>query len=288
MQTDRPYVYELRDLDNPMTEAEIMDLQENLTANLSRHIGPGTGNQPIFASAYPMIPENGTIVAYGFSIDEEGTTHQMMGVVDDESDIEAVHEKAGQWLEEIRNEPDPLSFPDVPDGWITLSEGDYYYEARPYGAVENNFELYYHTVEADPDHEWYAVQQTFSMDPGFHRWREDSWSKWAGESGRCWNNWSYAAPTLHPSLHDHEPLGTRVGLENLLSVYIEDNSDPVTRTARWDLSITSPEAKKTEQRWNFRSSMVTHISDAAGEYCLRSSQNSPDHDSTCERDQSEE
>lgn len=284
MEMSQPYIYELRSLDNPITESEIIGLRDNLISKQKHLLRLGNGSKPIIASADPGIPDNGTIVAYGFYIDDEGMTHQMIGVVNNESCIGDIHEKAKQWLEKKDSEQNSLLSSDVPNGWTTLSEDDYYYEVEPYGLVENNFELYYNIEETDPDQDSFAVRQFFSMDPGFRRWREGTWSKWVSESGWCWNNWSYDTPTLNPSLHDRDPFGTHVGPTTLqLSLYpdpciswsinldavtIEDNSDPATQTARWDMSIDSAEAQKTIQGWKVGSSIFADVPSAAGEYYL--------------------
>jgi|MTBAKMStandDraft_1061839.scaffolds.fasta_scaffold22769_2 hypothetical protein len=280
----QPYVYEIRDLSNPITESEIIDLRSNLISKQNHLFRSTEGDGPTLAYANPRILDNGTIVAYGFYIDPEGTTHQLIGVVNDESCIDDMYEIANQWLENMSNEQNLLSSSDVQDGWDCFSQDDLYYEAEPYGLVENNYELYRNIEEDDPDQDCYAVKQFFSMEPGFHRWREENWSKWISESGFCWNDWSYAPNSLSSSLHNRQPFGTYVGPTTLqLSLYpepcmswslildsvsIEDNSDPVTQTARWDMSFNSAEAQKTIQGWRVGSSILADVPNVAGEYHL--------------------
>lgn len=163
----QPYVYEIRDLSNPITESEIIDLRSNLISKQNHLFRSTEGDGPTLAYANPRILDNGTIVAYGFYIDPEGTTHQLIGVVNDESCIDDMYEIANQWLENMSNEQNLLSSSDVQDGWDCFSQDDLYYEAEPYGLVENNYELYRNIEEDDPDQDCYAVKQFFQWNLDF-------------------------------------------------------------------------------------------------------------------------
>jgi len=232
-------------------------------------------------SGDPVIPVNATIVAYGFSFDKTGIPHEMIAVSQEGTDIAQLLEKANRWYNDTAVST-PESAVNVSGGdWTLMGSGRYYYAAEPYGLIEHNFETYRNSNEMDPVRDYFAIKQIWSMDPGFHRYREQG-SKWLNERGLSYIDWSVSS-LGNPALHDWNPSGTTTGPTTvsisftpmpkfsgsfLNSVTMSDESDPAIERAEWGYTFNGPDVKNTLQSWSPGSTVSVDASTASGQYDL--------------------
>lgn len=233
-------------------------------------------------SGDPMIPDNATIIAYGFSFDRNGIPHEMIAVSQEKTDVSQLLEKANRWYNDtIVNAPDE-AVKVSSEGWPLIGSGEYFYEVEPYGFVEHNFETYWNSNEMDPARDYFAIKQIWSMDPGFHRYREQG-SKWLNERGLSYIDWSVSS-LGNPALHDWNPSGTTAGPLTvsislnpvpalswsflLNSVTMSDESDPAIKRAEWDYTFNGPDVKNSLQSWSPGSTVSVDAPTAGGQYDL--------------------
>ena len=231
-------------------------------------------------SGDPVIPDNATIVAYGFSFDKNGIPHEMIAVSQEKTDVSQLLVKANQWYNDTIVSTSAVKVSS--EGWPLMGSGQYYYGVEPYGLVEHNFEMYRNSYETDSTKDYFAIKQIWSMDPGFHRYREQG-SEWVNERGLSYVDWSVS--TLgNPALHDRNPSGTTSGPTAisislnpapalawsfpLNSVTISDESDPVIKRAEWDYAFSGPDAISTLQSWSPGSTVCVDAPTASGQYDL--------------------
>jgi len=233
-------------------------------------------------SGDPVIPDNATIVAYGFSFDKNGIPHEMIAVSQEDADVSQLLEKANQWYNDTVVSISDGAVKVSSEGWPLVGSGQNFYGAEPYGFVEHNFEMYWNSNEMDPARDYFAIKQIWSMDPGFHRYREQG-SKWLNERGLSYIDWSVS--TLgNPALHDRSPRGTPTGPTtvsislipspalswsfSLNSVTISDESDPAIKRAEWGYTFNGPDVKNTLQSWSPGSTVCVDTPTASGQYDL--------------------
>jgi hypothetical protein len=266
------------DASHPLDLGALMDERDKLIEN-SRKGADFTGK--VIGSGDPVVPDNATIVAYGFSFDKNGIPHEMIAVSQENTDVSQLLVIANQWYNDTIVSTDgavKVSREDLP----LMGSGQYYYAAEPYGLIQHNFEMYWNPCEMDPTRDYFAIQQIWAMDPGFHRYREQG-SKWVNERGLSYIDWSVS--TLgNTSLHDRDPFGTTIGPTTVsislapsltlswsfsrAPVTISDESDPAIQRAEWDYAFTGVDAKNTVQHWEPGSSAAVDQQRAGGRYYL--------------------
>jgi len=258
------------DLDTLMDERDqLIEIYKKSTDFTGAPIGSGD----------PVIPDNATIVAYGFSFDKNGIPHEMIAVSQEGTDVSQLLESANRWYNDTAVSTSESAVKVSGGDWALIGSGEYFYEVEPYGFVEHNFETYWNSNEIDPARDYFAIKQIWSMDPGFHRYREQG-SKWLNERGLSYIDWSVSS-LGNPALHDRDPSGTTTGpltvsisLNPLSlswspnSVTISDESDPVIKRAEWGYTFCRSDTKGTLQSWNPGSTVSVDAPTAGGQYDL--------------------
>jgi len=276
-QDQRTFIFKTGDESNPLSLPELMNERNSLVESYKSSAvlkgkGIGLGN--------PLVPENTSVVAYGFTIDRKGIPHEMIAVSSGKTNSTQLRKRADLWYNENILNPTLDGMAISSEGWPWVGAGEYYYEAYPYGLVEHNWEMYRNTYETDPTKDYFAIKQIWSMDPGFRRWPG---SKWLNNRGLSYVDWALINTFGNPALHDRDPLGTKTGPTTvsvslnpapslswsfpLNAITIYDQSDPVIKRAQWDYAFNTPEVKNTIQGWEPGSSasMNQHSS---GQYNL--------------------
>lgn len=261
---------------HPLDLSTLLDERDNLIENYKRS-ADFTG-RPI-GSGDPVIPDNATIVAYGFSFDKNRIPHEMIAVSQENTNISQLLEKANQWYSDTLVSSSESAMRVSGDGWSLVGSGEYYYEVEPYGFVGHNFETYWNSNEIDPARDYFAIKQIWSMDPGSHRYREQG-SKWVNERGLSYIDWS-VSNLGNPALHDWDPSGTTPGPTTVSisliplslswspnSVTISDESDPATKRAEWNYIFSGSDVKNSLQGWSPGSTVSVDASTPSGQYDL--------------------
>lgn len=269
MQDPKVFIYKTGDESHPLKLLELLKERDTLIEEYKNSEGvKGVG----IGGGDPMLPENATVMAYGFTFDENGVPHQMIAISGGEPDPVQIHQRADQWYNENILNSNINIADSVSDGlnaltdlgWSEVGADEGYYWVKPYGLVEHNWRMYRNTDETNPTKDYFAIRQMFTMDPGFRRWRDEG-SKWVNERGLAYTDWDQINTFGNPALHDRDPLGTQTGPStisvglapspsyswsfplNVVTIY--DQSDPVTKRAQWDFAFNLPEVLTTIQGW---------------------------------------
>jgi len=264
---------------HPLDLDVLLDERDKQIENYKKSTG-FTGT-PI-GSGDPVIPDNATIVAYGFSFDKNGIPHEMVAVSQENTDISQLLAKANQWYNDTVASTSDGAVKVSRESWPLMGSGQYYYAAEPYGLIQHNFEMYWNSYEMDPTKDYFDIKQIWGMDPGFHRYREQG-SKWVNERGLSYIDWSVSS-LGNPALHDRSPRGTPTGPMTvsislnptpaltwsflLNSVTIYDESDPVIKRAEWDYAFSGPDAISTLQGWSPGSTVSVDAPTSGGQHDL--------------------
>ena len=267
------------DASHPLDLDTLMDERDELIENYQKS-ADFTGK--VIGSGDPVIPDNATIVAYGFSFDKDGIAHEMIAVSQENTDVSQLLVKANQWYSDTVASTSDGAVKVSRESWPLMGSGQYYYAAEPYGLIQHNFEMYWNSYEMDSSKDYFAIKQIWAMDPGFHRYREQG-SKWVNERGLSYIDWSVSS-LGNPALHDRSPRGTPTGPMTvsislnptpaltwsflLNSVTIYDESDPVIKRAEWDYAFSGPDAVSTLQGWSPGSTVSVDAPTSGGQHDL--------------------
>lgn len=252
-----PYVdsvFVTRPFENPLTLEEIEQMNTSAITNFNRNFR--SPNHPI-VFCIPGISDSTYVVAYGFKVFADGTVKQYAGIVGDSQSVPLVHQEARKW--KMDTEMDTANIQPLCCTWQLINSYAENVHYRPYGAINNGYELYWLSGDSSPTTDCYAIKQTCSTRPGRYKYGSD-WDNYTSNLRHSW----IAHDPFYGQFGDYDPQGTSIGPLTIDVSLLCDCDQPLCWTFPLADGVTMDEA-----------SQRNHIAEWRIEYTTIASQRGP-------------
>lgn len=215
---------------NEPVSLEQIENARTTVANEAVLLGNITPNGPKCALTLPEGYQ-GEIIAYAFVIDKNGTPNQYVGVAGNYESVSTILEKASDWYKNTLTPTHEDEYnargSDWKDDEPLASFNDDYYQ-YPYGGVSSTVDIHYLYYDEDATHDWYAVKQFHSIEPGCHVW--PGVSNWESDQSGPYQDWGWGE--LEDDLLEWDPTTTTTG-DQTISVSLTGGKAGVQATLTW-------------------------------------------------------
>lgn len=225
-------VFVMHPFENPLSVEDVEQMRTRVIANFKKRFQKP--DHPLVFGGID-VPEGAFIVAYGFTIYADGVTAEYLGLTSDPQSVSTIHENARKWHKET--ETYVSSGNQIPCGsWSTVGTGEVTWYDNPYGAVTNDYVLYFCENDNSSSYDWYAVKHTYEIIPGCLT----CGSEWVNEEGYSLHRW-YETELENPLLIVVSPETIQEGPKTV------------------DVCIESPSSGCPEKSWSFWLGWYTKI-----------------------------
>lgn len=209
----------------------------------------------------PADDHDGSIVAYVYTIGEDGIPRQYTGIAEEEASVDELHQKASDRAKQFaQNDNSPQSetqeVTTQATSWEQIHHDEKDFCSDPHGCVTDNFILYKLTDDGDYSQDAYGIKHIFAMEPGWQKY-DSNWVNWIGYPMHDWSKNSMGGEDLA----EWDPLGTNDGSMTISvsvgtggaglgwsytqpAVTTIDDSSPSSNFAKWSEEFNSYDARR--------------------------------------------
>lgn len=253
-------VFVIHPFENPLTVGEVEQMRTRVITNFKKRF-QNPDHPLVFGSI--DVPEGAFIAAYGFTIYADGMTAEYLGLAGNPQSVPIIHENARKWHKETETYKDSdaqILCTECPE-WTIIGTGEIDWYDYPYGAVTNNYKLYFCSDDSSSNYDWYAIKHTFKIIPGYYTYGNE----WVNDEGYSIHKWG-ATALQNPLLVDFYPDTSPVEGPTTVSVCISatasgcpemcwsfwlgwyteiyNMSDSPTVKAKWKMLFTADSARR--------------------------------------------
>jgi hypothetical protein len=253
-------VFVMHPFENPLTVEDVEQMRTRVIANFKRRFQKP--DHPLVFGGFD-VPEGAFIVAYGFTIYADGVTAEYVGLTSDSQSVSTIHNNARKWHKETETYTSSGDQVPCSGWWSAAGTGEVTWYDDPYGAVTNDYVLYFCNNDNSSSYDWYAIKHTYEIIPGLLT----CGSGWINDYG--WSKHRWCDTDLeNPLLIDVSPETIQVAEEDPISVHVclsapssgcpdgcwyftlgsytimRNNTDSPQVIARWKMEFTNDEARE--------------------------------------------